>query len=450
MRVFWPLLSASEKYPILVSSFLGVFTWLLWPGAGWLWAALAAALAFKLLEVQLSRQSDGKPLNIGTLLRAAANGLSYTALSIALGIGVVVFVQFFLLICSQALSSEQVLRGEEHLSMLFQALSAMLSLQSFLSLVAGFALLNFFLQFCGLLTKAVYSSLSRVVFGLISAISFAFAATETMNYHDPDWQKAEYGKGILILKNIKTTNKETIAALWLENQIRHADADTIQDYKNFFQSVSAIDPELIDPTGTLGAPLYPSAEAVRDAARSIARNAPGESNVSAAVSLAPDRELMRLEAKTEPPAARPPAVELRQRNSKLAAARARYADLKETTTEEVTAMFMEIAPRSERALVRAFVREVASRVAGNSLDDLPPYFAPETSASSGWDGDVSAADGPTSPIENDWNIGLRPLVPAGAGHSSATAMAMLAGNLKTNAAERASKFATRPEFFLAP
>jgi hypothetical protein len=435
------------NHPIIGLAMLGGLTWYLWPISGWLWIAIISWIIFTLLRNRLLRPADGEPAGaVSTSVGLVASTFANASFYVGLGIAFVALVQLILLISAQAVSPEQVARGEEYLSLIFQQVSSIMTTERFLILLAGALVLNLLLPFSGLVDKFLYarSALSRLVFFLIGATSFSFFSAEAVNLKDPEWRRAEYARARFILNEIETINRETAASLWLEKEIKQAPAATKEDYANFFKSVKNLRPSLNAVTNVFDPDVSYKSEVVRDAARSVANGAPKIDAASAASShggntlAVADQELLRLEASLQTSAREETLAQLRKSNEKLLAARARYEALKTAAIEGVSEVIAQFVPQSERPLIRAFVAEVSSAVANNALSSLRPNFSPEASAAKTWVEGVTAAHG-KSAAASEWKLGLRPLASAQAGASSEALMALYAASLQSNAALRAAE-----------
>ncbi len=137
----------------------------------------------------------------------------------------------------------------------------------------------------------------------------------------------------------------------------------------------------------------------------------------------------------QPGASRQTFAELRQNNSKLTAAKARYEAVKQAALEAAVEVIAGYVPASDRPLVQAFVSEVSSTVGRNALEGISAYFSPNTSAARAWVDNVRPVEAASSAAE--WKIALRPAEAAKAGVSSEMAMAALVAKLQTDAVKAA-------------
>jgi hypothetical protein len=452
------LLGLAQKRPLIVLGILGFLGVSSWPVSGWLAAAIAIAVIFSLLKRKLlGAYPELTPLGaMRTFFGLIAASIAHTAKYVAYGIAIVTATQLTAVLFSKLLTPERLAWGEEQLSLTFQAVSGLLSFEHFLVFIGLFLLANLILPFSGLVNKFLYakSLLSRALFILIGATSFSFFSTEAVRLRDPEWRKAEYGRARIILTDIAVINRETMAAAWLEKQVKAASPETAQDYKNFFNSANSL--RYPASSINLGEALSDyKTEVVRDAGRSVARNAPKIDQVpsSSASQLTFDRELMALEAKTAPSASTQALAELRRSNEKLAAAKARYEAIRRAAVATASEALAQLMPQSEHVLVRAFVEEVTSSVARNALESLKPYFPAEPAAAKSWIETVAPARTGGAAAGQEWKIALRPLAQVSSGPSSEIAMSLLAAQLQTRAALRAAemrRFMTPPSFHSAP
>jgi hypothetical protein len=430
-----------------------------WPVSGWLAAAVTVAVIFNLFKRRLLGGTPEltPPGAARTFFGLIAASIAHTAKYIAYGIAIVAAAQLSARLFSGLLTPERLAWGEEQLSLTFQALSGLLSFQHFLALIGIFLLANLILPFSGLVNKFLYakSLLSRALFILIGATSFSFFSTEAVRLRDPEWRNAEYGRARLILNDISAINRETMAAAWLEKQVKNAGTETAQDYQNFFNSANSLRNQAFSANpffmNLSEAPSDYKVEVVRDAGRSVARNAPKIDQIpsSSASQLTLDKELSVLEAKTAPSANTQTLAELRRSNEKLAAAKARYEAVRKAAVETTAEALAQLMPQSERVLVRVFVDEVTSSVARNALESLKPYFPAEPAAAKSWVENMTSARNLSPVPEPEWKIGLRPLTQASAGVRSEVAMSLLATQLQASAALRAAemrRFMATPSF----
>ena len=231
-----------DKRPLLLLLILGMLTNNWAPISAGLVLVLGTARILDFLKRRLLRQRDNRrPSLIAMAVGFAAGGLSRAALYVSVGIGLVACVQFALWAHSQSITPEEALRGEQYLASIFPTVSNILSLRDYLAFLSVCVLVNLVLPFSGLVHKVLYirSALSVLIFILIGVMSFSFFASDSAKFQITEWRKAEYAQARLALDDIKKINRETMAALWLEKQVKQADPATTKTTKHFFQSVAA-------------------------------------------------------------------------------------------------------------------------------------------------------------------------------------------------------------------
>ncbi len=224
--------------PLLLLLILGMLTNKWAPISAGLVLVLGTARILDFLKRRLLRQRDNRrPSLIAMAVGFAAGGLSRAALYVSVGIGLVACVQFALWAHSQSITPEEALRGEQYLASIFPTVSNILSLRDYLAFLSVCVLVNLVLPFSGLVHKVLYirSALSVLVFILIGVLSFSFFASDSAKFQITEWRKAEYAQARLALDDIKKINRETMAALWLEKQVKQADPATTEDYKPSFR-----------------------------------------------------------------------------------------------------------------------------------------------------------------------------------------------------------------------
>jgi hypothetical protein len=428
------------RHPFLCLALLGPIGWFSWPVSGWFAGAFLLATIFgftarKLLPSPADKLSVSFTVFLALLLRCLSEAAKY----IAFGIGIVAVMQLLAVAFSEAFSPEFMTAYEEYLSLAFQEITGLISFPFFLIVLSSLLIINMILPFSGLVNKFLYakSLISRCVLVLIGATSFSFFATETVRLHDPQWRKAEYAKATLILSDISEINRKTVAAVWLQKQVKQANAETTQDYRNFFQHVNTFRPSVFGQGYGSYAESYKE-EVIRNAARGVAERAPKAQAASTRSRGALDEELIAIQAHVETPNAEETLVELRDRTAKLTAAKARYEAIRKAAFETATEMLVQIVPRSEQALTRAFIEEVSSSVARSALQTLKPYFPSGQSAKELAESWIPASE-TGKLVQSEWKIGLKPLAQAPLGASSEMAMSMLASQLQTRAALQAAQ-----------
>ncbi len=415
-----------------------------WPASGWLAAVTAIAILFGYFKNKLLGYwpENSPPGFFATFFGLTAASISHTARHVAYGIAIVAFAQIAVALCSKMLTPADIALGEEQLSFAFQAVAQILTYDNFLTILGIALLFNLLLPYSGLVGKFVYakSAISKVFFVLLGITSFSFFSTEAVRQRDPDWRKAEYVKARLVLNEIGSMNRETMAAAWLEKEVKSASPETAQDYANFFRSANSLRPQMLASEFSFQSESFKH-EVVRDAARGVAGNAPKVNEVTPekAAHLTTDPELSLLEAKVTSAQDTQTLAELRKSNERLSAAKARYAALRKAAVEAAAETVAQFVPQSERALVRAFVEETASSVARSALKSLKPFFPAEQAAAKAWVETVTPSRSPGAAVEAEWKIGLRHAAHVPTGVPSQTAMALFAARLQTNAV-RAAEF----------
>jgi hypothetical protein len=251
---------------------------------------------------------------------------------------------------------------------------------------------------------------------------------------------AEEYRARAIVAQIRSAQRETASAYWVERQIRTGDENSRKDLNNFFNSLNKTQAEAL--AYNFNSDLYgrtyagSSAEyresAVRRVAQTLASTAPKWAEKAGTVPSPAEDALLDINPARDHTAT---LSELRERNVKLSAATARYNAVRDAAIEAVSETLSQIMPQSDKTLLKAFMGEISSSVAKSALHAVTPQFKSEPQAAKDWvETALAAKPGEPVPVSRNWEIELKSLAPVQRGVTSEVAVALLAQRMHADAA----------------
>lgn len=387
------------KWAILLAS-LGFLVWAAAPVSFWLLGILVAHTLFRNRADALAQgRAYGRPGLFRILLEVTLRALSRSSAWVALGVGLICVMQAALWLASKNIDPNQVLAFEEALSAAHQKLAEALDFKVLLAVMAAMLCCTLLAPHALFVPRLVRlrAALTNVSFALLGATSFTFFGAMELQRMDPEWRSAERWKARASLQNIERAARDLTAIAWIDAEIRRLDTGGKTEFQQLFERTRAT--------------AYPN-QIVRAIASELGQKAPQVSPrripaedglVSARVRSYVQADRIALEQR---PWDQPSLAELRNANRQLSARELKVNAARTAAIELVSEGLASIAPKAERALINAFVEELASSLSKGALKHILPTRVADLASAKAWGssyifGNAALAEGH---VTGKWNF----------------------------------------------
>ena len=375
---------------IFLLALLGVYGWLALPVSLWL---LGALVAHWLLRRATENLRAAREAGRRGLLRAATEivtkSLSRSLAYVACGIFLVGLAQIGLQFMHKLVDPAQVRQAEEALSESLQLLHKVLDLQVLVVCLGGLLAMTLLVPRVGVMGPflRLRAFLSKLVFMLLGATSFTFFGALDLDYLDPQWRQPAKWEAQNKLRAIEEGRRELAAAAWVESEVRQLNADKRQEFNQLFTRIS----------GT----SFPQ-EVTRAVAQELAQKAPkvtistkpAPGSASAAAKAATNDDLILADKMQRYLSGgggemhvvdQPSLAELRRTSDQLTNHELRIMAARTAVLEATSEAIAEFVPKSEKALVNAFLQELTGAVSKGALKEVvPPARIADAGAAKEW------------------------------------------------------------------
>jgi hypothetical protein len=356
---------------------LAVLGWLAFPVSLWLLGAVALQWMVRSWADRLEgARLSGRRGLIRAAAEITARSMSGALAYVAFGILLVTLAQAALWVGAQAIEPSTVRQTEEFLSWCLQSISRLLDFDVLAFGVLLLLVVTLLRPRSPLMTAflRLRMLLTRMAYVLLGATSFTFFGALDLHRLDPEWRAAERYLARSTLAAIEGHSRDIAAAAWTESEVRRLAGDKKQEFSQFFDAARK------SPN---------SIHIVKAAATEFAKKAPAvkpKAPMLGTEGVISDRVVtyLRDERPSLHVSDQPALKDLRATNQTLTARELRLRAVRTAAIELAAEAFAELAPKTEKALINAFVQELSSSLSKGALREIVPSRVADVASAREW------------------------------------------------------------------